>query len=44
MVEEVDKFIQKVDPKKTVEVGGYRLDSNGNQKQKTVSVSNLFKR
>jgi hypothetical protein len=37
VVEEIDNIIQKVDPKRTMEVGSYRLDSMGNQKQKTVS-------
>jgi hypothetical protein len=37
VVEEIDNVIQKVDPKRTMEVGSYRLDSMGNQKQKTVS-------
>lgn len=37
VVEEIDSVIQKVDPKRTMEVGSYRLDSKGNQKQKTVS-------
>ncbi|XP_063217584.1 protein seele [Bacillus rossius redtenbacheri] len=36
VVDEIDNIIQKVDPKKKVSVGGYRLDSNGNQKQKSV--------
>jgi hypothetical protein len=40
VVEEIDNVIQKVDPKRTMEVGSYRLDSVGNQKQKTVSVCN----
>jgi len=37
VVEEIDSAIQSVDPKRTVEVGSYRLDSIGNQQQKTVS-------
>jgi hypothetical protein len=37
VVEEIDSAIQRVDPKRTVEVGSYRLDSIGNQQQKTVS-------
>jgi len=36
VVEEIDNAIQRVDPKRTVEVGSYRLDSMGNQQQKTV--------
>lgn len=36
VVEEIDSVIQKVDPKRTMEVGSYRLDPMGNQKQKTV--------
>lgn len=36
VVEEIDNAIQRVDPKRTVEVGSYRLDSIGNQQQKTV--------
>ncbi|XP_021916710.1 protein seele [Zootermopsis nevadensis] len=39
VVEEIDSVIQKVDPKRTMEVGSYRLDSMGNQKQKTVSYA-----
>ncbi|KAJ9586279.1 hypothetical protein L9F63_020073 [Diploptera punctata] len=39
VIEEIDNIIQKVDPKKTIEVGGYRLDAAGNQKQKTVSYA-----
>lgn len=42
VVEEIDSAIQKIDPKRTVEVGSYRLDSMGNQKQKTVSNFCLF--
>ena len=38
VVEEIDNAIQRVDPKRTVEVGSYRLDSIGNQQQKTVST------
>jgi hypothetical protein len=37
VVEEIDSAVQRVDPKRTMEVGSYRLDSMGNQKQKTVS-------
>jgi len=37
VVEEIDSAVQSVDPKRTVEVGSYRLDSIGNQQQKTVS-------
>lgn len=36
VVDEIDNIIQKVDPKKKVDVGSYRLDSKGNQKQRTV--------
>lgn len=31
--------INKIDPKKTVEIGGYRLDSAGNALKKTVQLS-----
>jgi hypothetical protein len=37
VVEEIEYEIQKENPKKMIEVGGYRLDSTGNQKQKVVS-------
>lgn len=36
VVEEIDSAIQTVDPKRTIEVGSYRLDSMGNQQQKSV--------
>ncbi|XP_067003665.1 protein seele [Anabrus simplex] len=36
VVEEIENIIQKVDPRKKVDVGSYRLDSDGNQKHKTV--------
>nr|CAD7444079.1 unnamed protein product [Timema bartmani]CAD7451975.1 unnamed protein product [Timema tahoe] len=36
VVEEIENIIQKVDPRKKVDVGSYRLDSKGNQKQKSV--------
>ena len=36
VVEEMEKDIDKVDPKKMVEVGTYRIDHDGNQKQKMV--------
>ena len=36
-MEGIDNAIQRVDPKRTVVVGSYRLDSMGNQQQKTVS-------
>ncbi|KAG8228841.1 hypothetical protein J437_LFUL008337 [Ladona fulva] len=36
VVEEIENIIDKVSPSKTVEVGSYRLDSEGNQRQKTI--------
>ncbi|XP_071446349.1 protein seele isoform X2 [Hetaerina americana] len=36
VVEEIDNEIASVNPSKTIEVGSYRLDSHGNQKQKAV--------
>lgn len=35
-MEELDEEIQKIDPKKKIEIGGYRLDDKGNAKMKTV--------
>jgi hypothetical protein len=40
-VEEMEKDIEKIDPKKVVEVGTYRLDHNGDQKQKLVKKTSL---
>lgn len=31
--------INKVDPKKTVEIGGYRLDTDGNSRKKVIRLS-----
>ncbi|KAF4524629.1 hypothetical protein B566_EDAN013880 [Ephemera danica] len=36
VVDEIELEIQKESPKKMIEIGGYRLDSHGNQKQKVV--------
>lgn len=36
-LQELDEKIKKIDPSKTVDVGGYRLDADGNYRQKTVS-------
>ncbi|XP_046399704.1 protein seele [Ischnura elegans] len=36
VVEEVEREIATVSPTKTIEVGSFRLDPHGNQKQKTV--------
>lgn len=35
-MEEIDNELSKIDPKKTVEVSGYRLDAKGNANVKTV--------
>uniref|UniRef100_A0A224Y690 Putative conserved secreted protein n=1 Tax=Panstrongylus lignarius TaxID=156445 RepID=A0A224Y690_9HEMI len=35
LVEEMEKEIEKVDPLKKIEVGTYRIDHKGDQKQKT---------
>lgn len=34
-LQELDLKIKQIDPDKTVDVGGYRLDTNGNYKRKT---------
>lgn len=31
--------INKIDPKKTVEIGGYRLDTDGNAPKKVVKLA-----
>lgn len=36
-LEELNKAVKKIDPTKTVDVGGYRLDHDGNYKHKSVS-------
>lgn len=36
-MQELDTKIKRIDPSKTVDVGGYRLDADGNYQQKTVS-------
>ncbi|XP_014240188.1 protein seele [Cimex lectularius] len=38
VVEEMEKAVDKVDPKKRVEVGTYRLDHKGDQSQRTVEL------
>lgn len=38
-MQELDKNIRNIDPDKTVDIGGYRLDSDGNLKKKTVPQS-----
>lgn len=35
-LEELDDEIRKIDPKKKVDIGGYRLDASGNAKMKSV--------
>jgi len=34
VVEEIENEIKKVDPRKTIEVGSYRIDATGDQKKK----------
>lgn len=36
-LQELDAKVKKIDPSKKVDVGGYRLDADGNYRQKTVS-------
>ncbi|XP_046986539.1 protein seele [Schistocerca americana] len=36
LVEEIEFEVQKVDPRKKVDVGSYRIDANGNQDQRAV--------
>ncbi|CAH1365039.1 unnamed protein product [Tenebrio molitor] len=36
-LDELSKAVNKIDPTKTVDVGGYRLDSNGNYVHKSIS-------
>ncbi|XP_044265999.1 protein seele [Tribolium madens] len=36
-LDELHKAVNKIDPTKTVDVGGYRLDSDGNYRHKSVS-------
>lgn len=38
-LDEMLSAVNKVDPKKTVEIGGYRLDTNGNAPKKVVKLS-----
>ncbi|KAK7791117.1 hypothetical protein R5R35_003771 [Gryllus longicercus] len=39
VVDEMDKAVEKVDPKRKVDIGGYRLDSYGNKEQKQVQYA-----
>ncbi|KAJ8924438.1 hypothetical protein NQ315_007234 [Exocentrus adspersus] len=38
-IEELEAEIKKIDPESTVDVGGYRLDAEGNYNHKTVSMA-----
>lgn len=38
-VDEMLDAIGKVDPKKTIDIGGYRLEANGNRVQKSLPLT-----
>ena len=43
VVDEIEHEISKVDPKKILELDGFRIDPQGNQmKRKTVSLSHIL--
>ncbi|GAB6029804.1 Protein canopy 2 [Chamberlinius hualienensis] len=39
VVDEIEYDIKKVNPKQTVDIGGFRLDSNGNQKKSQIKYA-----
>lgn len=41
-MDEVEAKIDKVDPKKKLDVGGFRLDGDGNMKQNTVRTQHPY--